>query len=676
MEGNDKYLGRILDNRYEILELIGVGGMAYVYKALCHRLNRLVAIKILKEELANDEEFQRRFYTESQAVAMLSHPNIVAVYDVSRSGNTEYIVMELIEGITLKQYINRKGLLNWKEALHFATQIVKALNHAHSRGIIHRDIKPHNIMILKDGSIKVADFGIARLLSVQNTLTQEALGSVHYISPEQAKGGQIDARSDIYSVGVVMYEMLTSRLPFVGDSAVSVAIQHISAIPLSPRDINPDIPIGLEEITMHAMEPDVNTRFTTAEEMLNDLEEFRKYPGIIFNYSSTNPSGIRPAEPAAPYETRMIPRADANRGIQPLNPRPKTEMTSDEYRDVKKRSGSTATLVGIFAVVVFLVVLLAVFILPPINSWFRQPEEVVNIPSFIGSQLSDVLANDEWDALFTFDPSFVYRDGVPEGEIMQQDPTANRTRSMPIGNDRIPIRLVVSSGDNPPIEMPDLLGLHYIEAENRLARLGIDLIVDPPEPVESDEERGIVTETVPAAGQMIANGSRILIRYSLGAARDVRVPANLVNRTEAVVDASLRDHDLVPEIDREYDPNAAAGIVVFVEREGQLVPVGSTIRIIVSLGPEPTPTPTPDPEFSVTVNGGSGSGSFTAGTNIQINAEPPAGQQFVDWVISPGVVFTVGNNTTASATFIMPSSAVVVTASFEAIPDPNPPPEP
>ncbi|MCF0121486.1 MAG: serine/threonine protein kinase, partial [Oscillospiraceae bacterium] len=252
---NDKYIGQMLDNRYEILERIGTGGMACVYKARCHRLNRLVAVKILKDEFVDDAEFRRRFRTESQAVAMLSHPNIVSVYDVSRSGDTEYIVMELVEGITLKQYINRKGVLGWKESLHFAIQIAKALQHAHSRGIIHRDIKPHNIMILKDGSVKVTDFGIARLLSTQATMTQEALGSVHYISPEQAKASHVDARTDIYSLGVVMYEMLTSRLPFTGDSAVSVAIQHISAVPTMPREINPDIPYGLEEITMRAMEP-------------------------------------------------------------------------------------------------------------------------------------------------------------------------------------------------------------------------------------------------------------------------------------------------------------------------------------------------------------------------------------------------------------------------------------
>ncbi len=237
----DQYIGKLLDNRYEILERIGSGGMAVVYKAKCHWLNRFVAVKILKEDLAQDEEFRRRFHEESQAVAMLSHPNIVAVYDVSRSPELDYIVMELIEGITLKQYMQKRGgKLSWKESLHFITQIMKALSHAHSRGIIHRDIKPHNIMVLRDGSVKVADFGIARLVSAsQNTMTQEALGSVHYISPEQARGSRIDARSDIYSAGVVLYEMLTGRLPYEGDSPVAVAIQHINSIPLSPGRWSP-----------------------------------------------------------------------------------------------------------------------------------------------------------------------------------------------------------------------------------------------------------------------------------------------------------------------------------------------------------------------------------------------------------------------------------------------------
>ena len=264
----DQYIGRMLDDRYEILELIGSGGMANVYKARCHRLNRLVAVKILKSDLADNADFRRRFRDESRAVAQMSHANIVSVYDVSTSGETEYIVMELIDGITLKQYMERRGRMDWRESLHFISQIMRGLSHAHSRGIIHRDIKPQNIMVLRDGSVKVADFGIACLANASQTLTQEALGSVHYISPEQARGDRIDARSDIYSAGVVLYEMLTGRLPFEGDSAVSVAIQHLSSVPLAPRDIDPSIPEPLELICMKAMNSDPDKRYPTADEHL------------------------------------------------------------------------------------------------------------------------------------------------------------------------------------------------------------------------------------------------------------------------------------------------------------------------------------------------------------------------------------------------------------------------
>ena len=249
----DPYIGKMLDNRYEILELIGRGGMANVYKAKCHRLDRLVAVKILHSDLAQNADFRRRFMDESRAVAQLSHPNIVSVYDVSCSDDVDYIVMELIDGVTLKQYMERRGQMDWREALHFITQIMRGLSHAHSRGVIHRDIKPQNIMVLRDGSVRVADFGIACLADQGQTLTQETLGSVHYISPEQARGDRVDARSDIYSAGAVLYEMLTGKLPFQGDSAVSVAIQHLSAVPKAPRELNPDIPEALELICMKAM---------------------------------------------------------------------------------------------------------------------------------------------------------------------------------------------------------------------------------------------------------------------------------------------------------------------------------------------------------------------------------------------------------------------------------------
>ncbi len=282
----DKYIGRLLDNRYEILEVLGMGGQAVVYKARCHRLNRLVAIKILKSEFSQDEEFRRRFHAESQAVAMLSHPNIVSVYDVSTNSEADYIVMELVDGISLKQYMEMKGVLNWKETLHFAIQIAKALEHAHSRGIVHRDIKPHNIMVLKNGSVKVTDFGIARIMSKSNTLTKEALGSVHYISPEQAKGGRVDNRSDIYSLGVVMYEMMTGRPPYDGESPVAVAIQHINGGAQMPSVLNPNIPGGLEQIIMKAMAHDPNDRYDSATAMLRDMDEFRKEPTMLFDYNT------------------------------------------------------------------------------------------------------------------------------------------------------------------------------------------------------------------------------------------------------------------------------------------------------------------------------------------------------------------------------------------------------
>ena len=278
----DQYIGRLLDNRYEILEIIGTGGMAVVYKARCHRLNRLVAIKILKDEYSRDEEFRRRFHHEGEAVAMLSHPNIVQVYDVSSTNSADFIVMELIDGITLKQYMEKKGTLNWKETLHFSMQIGKALEHAHGRGIVHRDIKPHNVMVLKNGSVKVTDFGIARVMSKSNTLTKEALGSVHYISPEQAKGGWVDNRSDLYSLSVVMYEMMTGRPPYDGETPVSVAIQHINGGAMAPSVLNPNIPKGLEQIIQKGMALDAKDRYVSATEMLQDMDEFRKDPMIIF----------------------------------------------------------------------------------------------------------------------------------------------------------------------------------------------------------------------------------------------------------------------------------------------------------------------------------------------------------------------------------------------------------
>ena len=282
----DNYVGKRLDGRYEIQEIIGVGGMAVVYKAYDNIDDRIVAIKILKEEFLANEEFRRRFKNESKAIAVLSHPNIVKVYDVSFGDKLQYIVMEYIDGITLKEYIEQQKVINWKEALHFTTQILRALQHAHDKGIVHRDVKPQNIMLLQNGNIKVADFGIARFSRNETrTMTESAIGSVHYISPEQARGEITDEKADIYSVGVVLYEMLTGQLPFQSDNAVSVAIMQLQSDATRPRDINPDIPVGLEQITLKAMQKNPRDRYQSAAEMLLDLDEVKRNPSVKFDYS-------------------------------------------------------------------------------------------------------------------------------------------------------------------------------------------------------------------------------------------------------------------------------------------------------------------------------------------------------------------------------------------------------
>jgi len=517
MDTMDKYVGKLLDNRYEIRERIGIGGMAIVYKALDQRLNRYVAVKLLKEELAVDDDFRRRFHSESQAVAMLSHANIVAVYDVSRSTEVEYIVMELIEGITLKQYMQKRGILTWKEALHFSTQITKALAHAHSRDIVHRDIKPHNIMILKDSSVKVADFGIARLSSTQNTLTRETLGSVHYISPEQAKGGYVDSRTDIYSLGVVMYEMLTGRLPFEGDSAVSVAIQHISSIPLSPRELNPDIPAGFEDIIIRAMEPSLEKRYQSADELFADLEEFRKNPEIQFDYSEL--AFIAPGiEDSKPERTIALSDRYQSGRLRHIEEQPvpvvsnRGEMSRIEYQKSVRRARRVSTLTGIFCVIVFLVGMFLFLY----NYWFKDmftEAETIKIPNLVGSLYDDVLDNDNYTDYFNITATYKPSDTVKEGYIIEQSPKAGRTvRKIEEGYD---MTVVVSNGSE-TVSMPNIINKDYRQAIIDLEKLGLN-VSDDSETITSDTiTEGFIVSTLPEAGTILRPGDTVFITVSGG----------------------------------------------------------------------------------------------------------------------------------------------------------------
>ena len=500
----DQYIGKMLDDRYEILELIGSGGMANVYKARCHRLNRLVAIKILKSDLADNADFRRRFHDESQAVAQLSHANIVSVYDVSTNPDREYIVMELIDGITLKQYMERRGRMDWRESLHFITQIMRGLSHAHSRGIIHRDIKPQNIMVLRDGSVKVADFGIACLANQGQTLTQEALGSVHYISPEQARGDRIDARSDIYSAGVVLYEMLTGRLPFEGDSAVSVAIQHLSSVPLAPRDIDPSIPEPLELICMKAMNSDPNKRYASADAMIEDLEKFRRDPSVDMDYIRQELTA-----PAADTEATMpLPTAQVASAVKKHTGELRREREEEE-EPPRRDKKSIAIIAGIFAAAVLLVVLLFKLILGdfgPAGSNKSYP-----VPDIRGKTVEEAQEMEGVKDIFLIEVQGTRTtEEYQPGQIVEQDPAAGRTRKS-----NLVIQVYVAA-EPEKVPMKDLVGMEYRQARVLLTDMGLDLKITT-ETVSSDKYGAdAVIETVPVADEPLVAGQTVILRVSTG----------------------------------------------------------------------------------------------------------------------------------------------------------------
>ena len=509
----DQYIGKMLDNRYEILERIGTGGMAVVYKAKCHRLNRLVAIKILKSDLAQNEEFRRRFNAESQAVAQLSHPNIVSVYDVSRGGDTEYIVMELIDGITLKQYMEKRGQLNWRESLHFITQIMRGLSHAHSRGIIHRDIKPQNIMVLRDGSVKVADFGIACLADSAQTMTQEALGSVHYISPEQARGDRPDARSDIYSSGVVLYEMLTGRLPFEGESAVSVAIQHLSSIPLAPREINPDIPEQLELICMKAMAPDLEHRYQSADAMIADLEAFRKNPDVEMKFDL---SDLRPEETDEP--TRPIRTVSSHTVTVPVRTAEKSHVRRNEDDDEPPASGGKRTVL-IGAVVIAALAVVFLLFKSILGSFSAPAVDQYQVPNVLGMTIEEAENDPRVKGIFEIEKAGSgSSEEYAEGQIMKQSPDSDETRK----GSQLVIQVWVSVGEETG-EMPKLENKSEQDARILLEKLNkqynLDLTVEAPEDQQrfSDEiTAGYVIETKPAEGETLRRGDTVTLIISKG----------------------------------------------------------------------------------------------------------------------------------------------------------------
>lgn len=484
---NDKYIGKILDDRYEIIELIGSGGMANVYKALCHRLNRYDAVKIMRDETAANTELRRRFRAESQAVAMLSHPNIVSVYDVSHNDDVEYIVMELIDGITLKQYLQKKSVLDPAEVLDFTIQTAKALEHAHSKGIIHRDIKPQNIMLLKDGMIKVADFGIASLENTVEENNGETVGSVHYIAPEQARGEAPDARSDIYSLGIVMYEMLTGRLPYVGNSDVEVAVKHMNTDPVTPRDIVPSIPEELERICLKAMNSNIDERYQTASEMLADLEQYKAQSLAAHVLEDSEAVLIDSEEP---------PRRRAQRS---------------------RRSKKIALSSGILAVLLFVIIGFVFLNGYFLKDLFSDPVKV-KVDNFVGRYYEDVINDKDYKKIYDFKVTFKVDLEHEYGIILSQDPESGRSKTVSDKGSKIVVELVCAAetvdDQKRLLKVPNIVNHEREEAISMVQDAGFTYTL---EQAPSDSiTKGYVISTDPVAGAAADEGSEIKIIISTG----------------------------------------------------------------------------------------------------------------------------------------------------------------
>ncbi|MDY5933673.1 MAG: Stk1 family PASTA domain-containing Ser/Thr kinase [Oscillospiraceae bacterium] len=558
----ENYVGKTLNGRYEIQEIIGVGGMAVVYKAYDNIDDRIVAVKILKEEFLANEEFRRRFKNESKAIAVLSHPNIVKVYDVSYGDRIQFIVMECVDGITLKEYIQQQGVINYKEAVFFVTQILRALQHAHDKGIVHRDIKPQNIMLLENGAIKVTDFGIARFSSSETrTMTDSTIGSVHYISPEQARGDITDDKADIYSVGVMLYEMLTGKLPFESDNTVSVAIMQLQQDPVKPREINPSIPVGLEQIVLKAMQKNINDRYQSAAEMLLDLEEFRRNPSISFDYDYNN------NEP-----TKYIP--NITNSIKKVDP-----VVEEEEEEPEVRNRTIPILIGI---ITGLVVVLAVAFGVLFKLGYLSGNSQIKVPNFIGAIYDEEEFETKYPDL-TFDISEKVDTSVTPNQIISQTPE----KGTKIDPKKTIIELVVATNTE-LVEIPDdLIGIDYVSAVTKLTSLGFNV---KEKEVEQKDYPGIAAGTVvsvnPKGGNKVSANSTVTLEYvSYDETKEklVIVP-DVSNLDEASAKKVLTSSGFTVSVNSEYSDTISKGYVISNTFKGSKIPAGSNVTITVSKG--------------------------------------------------------------------------------------------
>ena len=590
----DNYVGKRIDGRYEIQEVIGVGGMAVVYKAYDTIDDRIVAVKILKEEYLANEEFRRKFKNESKAIAILIHPNIVKVYDVSFGERIQYIVMEHVDGITLKEYITEQGMINWKEAIHFEMQILAALQHAHDKGIIHRDIKPQNIILLQDGSIKVADFGIARFArSETKTMTNGAIGSVHYISPEQAKGDYTDERADLYSAGVVLYEMITGTVPFNADSAVSIAIMQLQKEAKAPREINPSIPKGLEQITMHAMQKNPKERYQSAAEMLMDLRSISENSAMTFPYVFAVGLPYQPTSDAVdPTDEQnlvdLLEREEDKEADELGGGKVKdddyyrekyaTPKVKDEADAAKKKK--IAIIVGVSVGVIAVIAVICIILFGG---------KKITVPKFVGLNYNEDIAKyvkeDTYDngevqckiKLEYTDDTEKYAD-AETGDVVYQSPEAG----IKIKASKTVTLTILSTEEGTKI--PDIVGMTKDAAQIELKSKGFKNFTFEEKP-SKDVEKGNVISTSPGVGTKIDKETKITVYISSGSTFEM---PSVVGMSRSDAQKFLADYDLrisFEEVDSEKSKDTVLEQSI---DKGTKTQLGSSLTLKISSGQAPT----------------------------------------------------------------------------------------
>ena len=541
----DKYLGVRLDNRYEIREVIGVGGMAVVYKAYDRFAERNVAVKILKDEFAEDEEFRRRFKNESRAIAMFSHPNIVSIYDVGSGDGPQYIVMEYINGITLQQYIDVKKVLPLHDAIAIMEQTLKGIQHAHERGVVHRDLKPQNIMLLEDGTVKVTDFGIARMASVDTkTMSEMALGSVHYISPEQASGNETDFKADIYSLGAIFYVLTTGKFPFDGDTPVSIALQHVQKQPDNPRMINDTIPIGVDQIIMKAMQKSPENRFASAADMIKDIQAVKNDPDVVFDYDLVDDSA----------KTRYFGK------IKP-----------EDNGKSKKTPSFVPILIAITAVLVIAAIILVVLIAKN-----KGGTDFV-VPDFKGKYYSDIVNDPQYTNKFIFiEQNKVWDDEYEEGQIISQQPKDGTQVS-----EGHRIYLTVSKGVQ-KVDVPDVAQLSYQAAKAEIQKLNLTCVEEKKS--DDDVPEGLVIGTSPKIGTPVKVGEEITVYVSTGPVVSPVEIVNVVGLTEAEAEKKLKDAGLDKGVVTTAASEKPAGTVIAQNPDKGTLNQGDKVDLTISDG--------------------------------------------------------------------------------------------